>query len=51
MAIVPVTAMPYAAARLVDDAEADHQRDAGHHQRPVHLGDVDLALFGARTCA
>ena len=25
-------------------AEAEHQRHAGHHQQPVHLGDVDLPL-------
>ena len=44
MAIVPVTAMPYAAARLARLLNAEHERDARDHEQAVDLGDVDLAL-------
>ena len=43
IAIVPVTAMPYAAARFGGGAEAEHEREAADRRAPVHLGDVDLA--------
>ena len=47
VSIVPVTAMPYAAARLLELRKPDHQGDAAEPERPVHLGDVDLADLGA----
>ena len=37
-----VTATPYAAARLLDEPEAEHEPDAGDHQQPVQTRDVDL---------
>ena len=40
--MVPVTATPYVAARLSAVLEPEHQPDAGQHQAPVHLRDVDL---------
>ena len=42
IAIVAVTAMPYAAARALDDSKAEHQADRGEHQQPVDPRDVDL---------
>ena len=50
IAIVPVTAMPYAAPSALDDPEAEHEQQAADHERPVHLRDVDLPVLAAPTC-
>ena len=44
IAIVPVTAMPYAAASLADSCAQITRPEAGDREQPVDLGHVDLAL-------
>ena len=50
IAIVPVTAMPYAALSALEFLKQSDEQQAADHQRLVHLGDVDLSRLVLARC-